>query len=84
MIHVTQATRDKLEPLLQKIRSLNVLKEKARGVFYYKSKAFLHFHEDEAGIFADLKEDDRWRRRSVDSKADKSTLIKAIMKAVNK
>ena len=34
------------------------LKEKKRGVWYRKSKAFLHFHEDPAGIFADLKHDD--------------------------
>ncbi len=31
------------------------LKEKSRGVFYRKSKATLHFHEDPAGLFADMR-----------------------------
>lgn len=30
--------------------------EKTRGVFYLKSRAFLHFHEDPAGLFADLRD----------------------------
>jgi hypothetical protein len=30
--------------------------EKKRGVFYFKSRSFLHFHEDPKGLFADLRE----------------------------
>ena len=30
--------------------------EKKRGVFYFKSRAFLHFHEDPKGMFADIRE----------------------------
>jgi hypothetical protein len=29
--------------------------EKKRGVFYRKSKSFLHFHEDPRGLFADIR-----------------------------
>lgn len=30
------------------------LNEKSRGCFYWKSRGFLHFHEDPKGLFADL------------------------------
>jgi hypothetical protein len=32
--------------------------EKKRGVFYLKSRSFLHFHEDPKGLFADIREAD--------------------------
>lgn len=58
MKHATQAALDHLEPLLAQIRALDGLKEKSRGVFYWKSKAYLHFHEDPKGLFADVRDAD--------------------------
>jgi hypothetical protein len=58
MRHARQDALDQLEPLLAQIRALPGLTEKARGVFYRKSRAFLHFHEDPAGLFADVRGDD--------------------------
>ena len=55
MKHAGAAALDLLEPLLSRLRALPGLKEKARGTFYLKSRAFLHFHEDPAGLFADLR-----------------------------
>ena len=55
MKHAGAAALDTLEPLLARIRAPGVFKEKSRGIFYYKSKAFLHFHEDPAGMFADVR-----------------------------
>jgi hypothetical protein len=55
MKHATAPALDRLEPLLERIRALGGLKEKSRGVFYWKSKSFLHFHEDPAGDFADVR-----------------------------
>ncbi len=49
------AALDRLAPLLADIRVLPGLVEKGRGVFYRRSKAFLHFHEDPAGLFADIR-----------------------------
>ena len=49
------AALDALEPLLTALRKLPRLTEKKRGIFYVGSKAFLHFHEDAQGPFADLK-----------------------------
>jgi hypothetical protein len=56
--HAGAAALDQLEPLLERIRAVGALKEKNRGVFYWKSKAFLHFHEDAAGLFADVRSAD--------------------------
>ena len=54
MRHARDQDLDRLEDLLAQLRTLPVIKEKKRGVFYLKSKGFLHFHEDPAGMFADL------------------------------
>ena len=55
MRHAGQASLDELEPLLGRLRELPGLVEKKRGVFYVRGKAFLHFHEDPAGLFADIR-----------------------------
>lgn len=54
MKHATEPTLDQIEALLLDIRGLPKLREKKRGIFYLKSKSFLHFHEDPQGIFADV------------------------------
>lgn len=56
MKHASSATLDRLEPLLADLRALPGLSEKGRGVFYRKSRAFLHFHEDPKGLFGDLRD----------------------------
>lgn len=53
--HAGAEALDVLEPVLREVRRLEVLSEKKRGIFYRKREAFLHFHEDDAGLFADLK-----------------------------
>lgn len=56
MKHAGSAALDQLEPLLTELRTLPNLREKSRGVFYRKSQAFLHFHEDPKGLFADMRD----------------------------
>ncbi len=62
MKHAGAAALDRLEPLLARIRALPQLTERSRGVFYNRprllhriSRSFLHFHEDPAGLHADLR-----------------------------
>jgi hypothetical protein len=57
MKHAAAKALDALEPLLAELRTLEGPKEKKRGVFYLKSRAFLHFHEDPAGHFCDVRLD---------------------------
>jgi hypothetical protein len=79
MKHANQETLDHLLPLLQQIRSrVPPLKEKGTGKFYLKSAAFLHFHDDPAGIFADLKVQGDWQRYPVNTPEDYESLLKAI------
>ena len=58
MKHAGAAALDSIEPLLGRIRALEVLKEKSRGCFYFKARGFVHFHEDPAGLFADIRRED--------------------------
>jgi len=44
-----------LEPLLAQLRTIEGLVERRPGVFYHRSRAFLHFDEDPAGVFADVR-----------------------------
>ncbi len=69
MKHATQSTLAELQPLLRRIRAYVELVEKSPGVFYRKSKPFLHFHDDPSGIFADLRlnRDEDFTRFQVDS-----------------
>jgi hypothetical protein len=55
MKHAGDVALDTVEDLLVAIRRHEGLKEKKRGTFYRRGSGFLHFHEDPAGMFADLK-----------------------------
>lgn len=75
MRHAGPHSLDLLEDLLVKVRAQPGLVEKKRGTFYRKSSAFLHFHEDPAGLFADLKAGAEWVRYPVTTKAQRKALI---------
>jgi len=57
MKHAGADTLHRLAPLLQRLRAIPGLTERKPGIFYLRASAFLHFHEDPAGIFADVKLD---------------------------
>lgn len=75
MKHAGEKALDALEPLLKQVRRHAHLQERKRGTFYQKGKAFLHFHEDPAGFFADLKCGDDWVRFDVTRKDGRTTLL---------
>ena len=58
MRHARDHDLDRIDDLLVQLRTLPGLVEKKRGVFYRKSRAFLHFHEDPKGMFADISDPD--------------------------
>ena len=81
MKHITPEGLDEIEDLLGAIRKLSIdgLKEKKRGVWYRKSNAFLHFHEDPAGTFADLKHDDGiFHRFRVNTAKERKEFVKTL------
>ena len=67
-----------LSELLQKLRNRPGLTERKPGIFYVKGKAFLHFHEDPAGLFADLRQGGDWLRLAVNALADRERLLVAV------
>jgi hypothetical protein len=78
--HAGKAALDALEPLLAAVRGAGIpnLIERSRGVFYRRGVAVLHFHEDEAGLFADLKTRGAWRRARVSTARERATFAAAV------
>ncbi|HEY8003476.1 MAG TPA: hypothetical protein VIE16_04570 [Phenylobacterium sp.] len=75
MRHARDADLDRIDGLLAQVRTLPGLKEKKRGVFYRKSRGFLHFHEDPKGMFADISDPDE--RIDVTDAAGQAALMAA-------
>jgi len=73
---------DQLEPLLASLRLIDGLIEKKRGVFYRKSRAFLHFHEDPAGFHADVRFVDDFERFRVQTQKEQAALVRRIRTAL--
>jgi hypothetical protein len=82
MKHAGGESLDILEPLLAKVRLQPELKEKKRGSFYRKGRAWLHFHEDPKGLFADLRYPDDWVRLRVSDPAEQAALLAAMEAAL--
>lgn len=84
MRHARTEDLDQLDALLSRLRQFEPLKERKRGVFYLKSRAFLHFHQDPAGLFADARlgglDFDRFR---VSTKAEQQVLFSKIARFLN-
>jgi hypothetical protein len=75
MRHITPSSLDRLEAFLVELRRLEGLREKKRGVFYRRSRAFLHFHEDPEGLFADVRLIDEFERFRVSSRTEQKALL---------
>ena len=81
MKHASAETLGLLEALLVKLRNLPALQEKKLGIFYVKSKPYLHFHEDPAGIFADVRLcGETFERFSVNTKHEQEAFLKLVAK----
>ena len=80
MRHARPEDLDRLEPLLVRLRAFPTLTERSRGVFYRKSRAFLHFHADPAGLFADVRAADGFERIKVDEAAGAASLVAQVKK----
>jgi hypothetical protein len=76
--HAGSDALDELEPFLEEIRRVPGLVERKRGVFYRRSKAFLHFHEDVSGPFADLRVTDEFERFRVQTATEREQLLARI------
>jgi hypothetical protein len=78
MKHASAITLRQIENVLAELRTLPGLKEKSPGAFYRAGSAFLHFHEDPAGLFADVKVGGDWIRRAIKDKTAQATLVRDV------
>lgn len=81
MKHAGPASIDLLRDLIDSIRARHDLKESRPGVFYRKGKAFLHFHEDAAGLFADLRVSDEWERFRVSDAREQAAFLAVLARS---
>lgn len=84
MRHADADALSRLDDVLGTLRSLEGLREVRPGVFYRKGKAFLHFHVDPAGLFADVRldRDGDFDRLEVTSAAQRRALLVAVRTAL--
>lgn len=75
MRHARAEALDALANLLEAIRAYDVLQERTPGSFYYKRKGFLHFHEDPAGLFADVKCGQDWERMRASTASERRAVL---------
>ena len=87
MRHAGAAALDRLDGLLREVRRRHPhLRERKRGAFYRGGSAFLHFHEDPEGFFADvkLKEGGDFIRMRVSTAAERKKFLAAARKAATR
>jgi hypothetical protein len=82
MKHAGPAALDALSDLIAAIRTCDGLKESRPGVFYRKGKAFLHFHEDAAGLFADLRVSAEWERFRVSEANERKIFLTTVERSL--
>jgi hypothetical protein len=83
--HAGAGTLTALEPLLSKLRRQPGLIERTPGSFYLRSRAFLHFHEDVEGMFADIKLDGtEFTRVRVTTREEQAEFVGLVMQGVRR
>ena len=83
MRHATPDDLVELEDLLASLRALDGLFEKKPGTFYRRSRAFLHFHADPGGLYADVRlEGDDFERRPVHTRGQRNGLLRDVRAAL--
>jgi hypothetical protein len=78
MKHADAAALAALCDLIENLRRRPVLVEKKLGIFYTKGRAFLHFHNDPTGLFADLHLGAEWQRFPVNDPEECAMLLVAV------
>jgi len=81
MKHAGAAALGEVAGLIEQIRRPGLV-EKKPGVFYRKGQAFLHFHEDPAGMFVDVKSGDGWLRLHLTDMAAWETCLAEVARLV--
>jgi hypothetical protein len=78
MKHADVRALEAVSDLIENLRRRSELVEKRLGIFYIKGQAFLHFHKDPTGLFADLRQGDDWQRFPVNDPDQCASLLAAV------
>jgi hypothetical protein len=78
MKHAGPGVLARISSLLEQLRARSVLREGRPGVFELKSRAFLHFHDDPSGIYADVRLAEGFVRLPVTSSSQQSDLLERV------
>ena len=83
MRHATEADLDRLDDLLAELRKVPAIRERKRGHFQHRARAFLHFHADDDDMYADVRLDGvDFSRHRVTTRDEQADLVAAIAAAV--
>src|SRR5437588_7215014 len=83
MRHPRDGELDRMAPLLEQLRTIDGLVERKTGVFYRRSKAFLHFHVDGDDFYADVRLDGgTFDRMRVTTRSEQRALVATVRRAV--
>jgi hypothetical protein len=78
MKHARRENLADIEDILKQLRKRAIAKEKSPGVFYLKGRAWLHFHEDSEGLYADVRPDSAWIRVCVSNPDGRQRLLELL------
>jgi len=83
MRHAGPDTIAALSELIAALRTVDGLTETRPGAFARRSKAFLHFHEDPSGFYADVRFeiDSNFERVRVTTKREQAELVRRVRAA---
>jgi hypothetical protein len=76
--HARPEDLDRLESLLTDLRAVPGLRERSRGTFSNRSRAFLHFHAEGDDLYADVRLADDFERVPVTSRAQQAALVSMV------
>jgi hypothetical protein len=82
MKHAGPDALDQLNDVLLRLREIPTLVERSRGVFYRSNKAFLHFHEDPTGLYADMRQVGSFERVPGNSISERDALVHLVRRAM--
>lgn len=82
MRHAREEDLGGVNAILQYLRAQSLLVEKKPGVFYRRSRAFLHFHADDSGLYADVRLVDQFDRYRVQTAKERAAFLKLVSRSL--
>lgn len=82
MRHATPETLAALDDLIAALRAVDGISEKRPGAFSRGSRAFLHFHEDPTGYYADVRFDTEFERVRVTTRREQQALVARVRRTL--